>query len=280
MVSPVLALLCIWHDSGDLHGPLNTQGTAGHKRPKGKRIARWILDIWTYEFTLLHRKGKNNLDADALGRMEIQNNITHIASQTALTVEELIKAQRNDPELQQIINTGIIEYPYILMEGVLCVVIYLIIPTVWRQAFLKRIHEYSTSGHLGRDKTLARAKDNGFWVVMNADVKNYVSKCVECQKLNCKAQKYKNLQSIQVGAPRDRWAADIAYLPTTKGGRRYLLVMMEYLTKWVITVPLVSAAAYAIENALTFEIILEFGNPKELLTDNDTNFISETVNIT
>lgn len=40
------------------------------KDPNG-RIVRWITDIWTYEFALIHRKDVKNLDADALSGIKI-----------------------------------------------------------------------------------------------------------------------------------------------------------------------------------------------------------------
>jgi len=38
------------------------------KMPKGRR-ARWIMELQQYHFTIEHRAGKNNANADALSRM-------------------------------------------------------------------------------------------------------------------------------------------------------------------------------------------------------------------
>ncbi|CEP08747.1 hypothetical protein, partial, partial [Parasitella parasitica] len=253
-----------------------------HIDPKG-RIARWILDIWMYEFTILHRKGSDNQDADALSRLEIDNPITHIASQSILSMDDLIRAQTNDPDIATILSSGPVTYPYMLKDGILCYVKYnppvIVVPAIWRQQFLHRIHVPVTSGHLGRDKTISRAKENGYWPTITRDVHQFVAKCLDCQKFKTKTHKFKMLKSIEVGAAGDRWAADIAYLPVTAKGNRYLLVCMEYLTKWVITAPLPAATADVIADVLVYEIVLKFGTPKEFLTDNGSNFISETINV-
>src|SRR6478735_479132 len=59
----------------------------------------------------------------------------------------------------------------------------------------------------------------------------------------------------------------------------YMLVFMEYLTKWVITVPLPQFDTNAIVNVLIYSIILVHGTPQKFITDNGTNFISEAMKL-
>lgn len=42
------------------------------------------------------------------------------------------------------------------------------------------------------------------------------------------------------------WATDIAIFPESYTGERYMLVLMEYLSKWVVAVPLKSFDASSI----------------------------------
>ena len=49
------------------HSALKTLKTA--KIPKGRR-ARWIMELQQYNFTIEHRSGKSNANADALSRLK------------------------------------------------------------------------------------------------------------------------------------------------------------------------------------------------------------------
>ncbi|KAG1046854.1 hypothetical protein G6F43_010677 [Rhizopus delemar] len=73
------------------------------------------------------------------------------------------------------------------------------------------------------------------------------------------------------------WAADIAILPLSRKGNRYLLVIMEYLSKWVFTAALPSFDSDHVAQVLLFEVVLKIGLPERLITDNGANFISDAM---
>ncbi|KAG2219770.1 hypothetical protein INT45_008601 [Circinella minor] len=113
---------------------------------------------------------------------------------------------------------------------------------------------------------------------MRQDIIERVRKCDSCQKYKALKHKYGHLQSIPVGKPGEVWAADIAiFHQTSEKGNKYMLVMMEYLTKWVITAALTGFTTTDVANAMLFQLILIFNQPKRLITDNATNFISEAM---
>jgi hypothetical protein len=43
------------------------------QQPKGRR-ARWMMKLQNYDFTITHRAGKSNQNADALSRLEFEEN--------------------------------------------------------------------------------------------------------------------------------------------------------------------------------------------------------------
>ncbi|KAG1136541.1 hypothetical protein G6F37_013706 [Rhizopus arrhizus] len=75
------------------------------------------------------------------------------------------------------------------------------------------------------------------------------------------------------------WATDIATLPESHTGERYLLMFMEYLTKWVVAVPLRSFETSSIIQVLLYELVLKYGLPRRLISDNDANYILETMTV-
>jgi len=49
-----------------------------NKIPKGRR-ARWIMELQQYNFTIEHRSGKKNANADALSRMKYKNDDSELS---------------------------------------------------------------------------------------------------------------------------------------------------------------------------------------------------------
>lgn len=85
------------------------------------------------------------------------------------------------------------------------------------------------------------------------------------------------MTNIEVGYPMEKWAADVAILPESISGEKYLLVLMDYFTKWTVTAALKSFDSNSVANVLIFSVILIFGKPERWITDNGTNFISEAM---
>ncbi len=57
-----------------------------------------------------------------------------------------------------------------------------VIPETYVPVVLKLIHDMPTTGHLGRDKTLAAARRFNFWPLMLLDIGRYVAQCISCGK--------------------------------------------------------------------------------------------------
>lgn len=197
------------------------------------------------------------------------------------TQTDLEVAQANDEYIIKIKEQQPMQQKFFMKHNILCfnngdnpVVV---IPASLQPQFLKSIHDHPTSGHLGRDKMIHKAKENGWWSTMNKDVTEYVKQCMKCKMHKTPTHKYRKLTSIEVGAPGEMWAADIAFLSLSKRNNRYLLVCMDYLTKWVVTAALPSLDADSVANVLLYSVILVFGHVSKFLTDNGTNFIAEAL---
>ncbi|KAG2224453.1 hypothetical protein INT45_010519 [Circinella minor] len=211
--------------------------------PRG-RIARWVMAIQSYSFTIVHRKGSENLDADALSRSCSSQHTTNDNNEepelSHITHEELLQHQDQDEEI-----------------------------TNFKKEQNNKFFYYNN--------LFSKAKQLAWWPTLNQDIIEFLRHCTPCQLHKTKTRKYGKMTSIPIGKPCEVWAADIAVLPTTTSGNRYLLVFAEYLTKWVVTAALPSFDSNAIAQILLYEIILEHGVMKKLITDNGTNFISEAM---
>src|SRR4029077_8546576 len=130
--------------------------------------------------------------------------------------------------------------------------------------------------HFGRNQTLKRVKDSYYWPRRRQTVINYCRNCVACSsRKGRRSRLHGPLQTYQVGAPMERVAVDIlGPLPTTDSGKRYVLVAMDYFSKWPFVAALENQEAVTIAEALVQGFFLSFGAPLELHSDRGACFES------
>ena len=107
----------------------------------------------------------------------------------------------------------------------------LVLPKVLRQEVSSHLHNHPTGGHFGVKKT-ERVKEKFYWPRCREDVTLWCSTCSECSSRPVIRQKAR-LGKYVVGAPLERVAVDVMgpLVQSTKCNR-YLLVVMDYFSKW------------------------------------------------
>lgn len=150
----------------------------------------------------------------------------------------------------------------------------LLVPRQIRPRVLRLVHGSVGAGHFGVTKTLHRLRSRFYWPGCRQDVELYVHRCDSCTAQKGPTRRsHAPLQQYQVGAPMERVGVDIlGPFPTTDQGNRYVLVAMDYFTKWpeAYAVPDQSAATTA--ERLVSEMFCRFGVPEELHSDQGRNF--------
>ena len=107
-----------------------------------------------------------------------------------------------------------------LADGVLLKVDRVVVLSSMRVDMLKRIHE----GHIGIEKSKARAKEVMYWPRMNAEIEDYISKCSICLQHRSRQQKESLIShDIPVG-PWEKVGSDLFHCL----GQNYLLLVDYY----------------------------------------------------
>ena len=152
-----------------------------------------------------------------------------------------------------------------------------VVPRSLRAELLQELHAGLTSGHLGEKKTLSRLRQRFYWVGMRADVQGWCRACDTCCAKKGPARKTRApLQLHHVGAPMERVAVDIAGpLPLTSRGNRFILVVMDYFTKWPEAYALPNHGAEMVADVLVGQFFTQFGVPDELHSDQGREFESQ-----
>ena len=86
-----------------------------------------------------------------------------------------------------------------------------------------------------------------------------------------------SIHPIAVGGPFHRVAVDVLQLPKTVNGIQYVIVFMDYLTKWPEAFAAADQTAETIARLLMEQIICRHGIPQELLSDRGQNFLSNLI---
>ena len=131
-------------------------------------------------------------------------------------------------------------------------------------------------GHEGVFKTYNRLKRDYYWVNMILDVKYIVHTCDRCQKFKVRPHNvYSEDISTKPGLPFTRVGLDIiGPLPQTTKGNQYIIILVDYLTKWVEAEPLVNIESDDVINFL-MKVFSRHGIPEVIVTDNGPQFRSD-----
>lgn len=153
----------------------------------------------------------------------------------------------------------------------------LVIPKDKVAEVLRQLHDSPSGGHLGVKKTLQRVRERFYWMNSSDDVKDWCKKCTTCATSNGPHRKRKApMKQYNVGSPFERIALDIAGpFPVTEKGNKYMLVVMDYFTKWVEVYAIPDQGAATVADVLIKEFICRFGVPLEIHSDQGRNFESQ-----
>ncbi|VFQ63982.1 unnamed protein product [Cuscuta campestris] len=109
------------------------------------------------------------------------------------------------------------------------------------KALMEEIHEGVCAAHQGPYSISRRAIIQGyFWPTMRKDCEEYVRKCLTCQQFqNIPGRPATNYTPISSVIPFSRWGIDlVGALPKGAGQARWIVVAIDYFTKWVEAEPL------------------------------------------
>ena len=105
----------------------------------------------------------------------------------------------------------------------------------------------------------------------------YVKSCNKCQKRN-KPKGKNELHSIEAKEPFYMVGIDfVGPLPITEKGNKYIIVAMDYFTKWPEAKAVKEATAKEVSTFILEEIICRHGCPKRILSDRGSHFNNEMI---
>jgi hypothetical protein len=213
------------------------------------RQRRWLEFLSEYDFDIKHTKGKDNKVVDALNRrvhefhaktismyqLDLKDIIIE-AAKLDLQYKELVEKLKQS-NLQQKIEEYKLDNDEILMyRGI----IYVPNSNELKNLILREMHNVPYVGHPGYQKTIAAVKSQYYWPDMKKEVVDFISKCLECQKVKVE---HRHPTGLLHPLPIPEWKSEvvsmdfITKLPRTNKQHDSIMVVVDNLTKVAHFIP-------------------------------------------
>ncbi|GJY21927.1 reverse transcriptase domain-containing protein [Tanacetum coccineum] len=141
---------------------------------------------------------------------------------------------------------------------------------------LMACHSGPTGGHHSANYTARKVFDSGFfWPTIYKDAINLVKHCDACQRQGKISQRDEMPQNaIQVCEIFDLWGIDFMGPFPSSRGNKYILVAVDYLSKWVEAKALPTNDARVVCKFLK-NLFARFGTPRAIISDRGTHFCND-----
>ncbi|GJV44964.1 reverse transcriptase domain-containing protein [Tanacetum coccineum] len=199
----------------------------------------WILLLQEFDVIIRDKKGAKNLAADHLSRLE--------------------NSHQDVPENKEITETFPLE-------------------TLGQEAvdILTACQNRPTGGHYGANYTAKKVFDSGFfWPTIYRDAHDLVIRCDACQCQGKISQQDEMPQNtIQVCDIFDVWSIDFMGPFPSSRGNKYILVAVDYLSKWVEAKALPTNDVRVVCKFLK-SLFARLGTPRAIISDRGTHFCTD-----
>ncbi|KAK2999288.1 hypothetical protein RJ639_024668 [Escallonia herrerae] len=140
---------------------------------------------------------------------------------------------------------------------------------------LQEVHEGICGQHLG-GRTLAQKilRQGYYWPTMQRDAIEFTRRCDKCQKFAPISHTLViPLTSIVFPIPFAIWGMDLlGPFPMASGQRRFVIVAIDYFTKWTEAESLATITSAKCEDFFWKNVVCHFGVPSALVVDNGKQF--------
>jgi len=256
-----------------------------HRRTKSPRMSKWSHELSNYQYKLLYKKGSSNHVPDCLSR------VANIDA-SALDPQKVRDAQLKDPLWREVIQyleeravpRRKLPLPleeFELINGILYHVRHLpdrllhqlVIPRELRDVALKLVHSSPLGAHSGVYRTYCKIRDLFYFPNLLRETRQFVRSCAVCQRRKGPAYRQAPMANApDVNLPLERVSADLMDLHSSTSGNRYVLSIVDHMTRYLQLIPLPCKSAETVAEAFINNFVTLFGPPRVIQTDNGSEF--------
>ncbi|RVW70093.1 Transposon Ty3-I Gag-Pol polyprotein [Vitis vinifera] len=269
------------------------------KQDAKARLIRWILLLQEFNLQIRDKKGVENVVADHLSRLVISHDSHGLPINDDFPEESLMSIEVA-PWYSHIANflvTGEVpsewsaqdkrhffakihayywEEPF-LFKYCADQIIRKCVPEQEQSGILSHCHDNACGGHFASQKTAMKVIQSGFWwPSLFKDAHSMCKGCDRCQRLGkLTRQNMMPLNPILIVDVFDVWGIDFMGPFPMSFGHSYILVGVDYVSKWVEAIPCKSNDHKVVLKFLKDNIFARFGVPKAIISDGGTHFCNK-----
>ncbi|GKA15484.1 reverse transcriptase domain-containing protein [Tanacetum coccineum] len=275
-----------------------------NKKDAKARLLRWVLLLQEFDFKVIDTKGAENYAADHLSRLE--NPYENVFDPKEITetfpletLNVLTSKDQSTPWFADFANYHAGKFikkgmstqeknkffkdvkhyfwddPF-LFKTCADQIIRRCVDGKEALEILKACHSGPTGGHYSANFTAKKVFDAGFfWPTIYKDAFEFVKSCDACQRQGKISQRDEMPQNaIQVCEIFDVWGIDFMGPFPSSRGNKYILVAVDYLSKWVEAKALPTNDARVVVKFLK-SLFSRFGAPRAIISDRGTHFCND-----
>nr|GFA95621.1 reverse transcriptase domain-containing protein [Tanacetum cinerariifolium] len=237
------------------------------KKDAKARFLRWVLLLQEFDFQVLDIKRAENLAADHLSRLENPHENVHDPKEINETfpLETLsmvtFRGDSNAPWFADFANYHVGNF---IVKGM---------TSQQKNKFFKDVKHYFWDDpflfKICADQVIF------FWLTIYKDAHEFVKNYDSCQRQGKISQRDEMSQnSIQTCEIFDVWGIDFMGPFPSSRGNKYILVAVDYLSKWVEAKALPTNDARVVCKFLK-SLFARFGSPRAIISDRGTHFFND-----
>ena len=263
------------------------------------RLIRWVLLLQEFNLQIKDKKAVENVVADHLSRLTISHD-THSPPINDEFPEESLMQLEKAPWYAHISNfLAIGEIPSDWKEQDRKYFLVKIHSYYWEEPFLfkycadpiirkyvskeeqqgilSHCHKSACGGHFASQKTIMKVLQSGFyWPSLFKEANQMCRVCDRCQRLGKLSRRHMMpLNPILVVEQFDVWGIHFMGPFPTSYGHTYILVGVDYVSKWVEAIPCKTNYHRVVLKFLKANIFFRFGVPKAIISDGGSHFCNK-----
>ena len=272
------------------------------KKDAKPRLIRWVLLLREFDVDIKDKKGTENLVGDHLSRLEGARDDFPMNDEFPDEKLFSIEDKRAVPWFADFVNYLVAkvvppEFNYqqkkrffahlkhyyweepILYRHCADQVIRRCVPEDEMHSILNHCHTLPCGGHFGGQRTAAKVLQSGFyWPTLFKDAHQFVSTCEKFQRMgNISKKDEPPMHPILEVELFDLWGIDFMGPFPASYSNLYILLAVDYVSKWVEVIPTRTNDAKVVAQFLRSNIFSRFGTPRALITDNGTHFCNKVI---
>ncbi|KAI5343490.1 hypothetical protein L3X38_011366 [Prunus dulcis] len=275
------------------------------KKDAKPRLIRWILLLQEFDLEIKDKKGSENVVADHLSRLVHVSNEEEdsLPLRKSFPDEQLfsicpLNSLNPFPWFANVVNylctnelpTGLSMFqrdknwkqaryyfwddPYLFKHCPDQVIRRCVLEGDFK-SILEFCHSHACGAHFGAKKTASKVLQSGFfWPTLFKDAYVFCASCDRCQRMgNLHARNQMPLTNILIIDIFDVWGIDFMGPFPTFYGFEYILVAVDYVSKWVEAIATRTNDAKVVIGFLKGNIFTRFGTPRAIISDGGSHFV-------